>query len=189
MSPRASAVTFAGRAYTPHRRPFVLRRSLLEARALAGVIDALLLLAPALCAWLALAAAAQLSLARAAELVSGPALALALSYFFVCEARYGRTLGKRSLGLRVRTESGAPPSLAAVRARTLMRPVDAFCLLGLATALVTGARAGDWIGRTTVVFDAGIPLAPTCRVGWRLAAFPALTSASAGALILALSSL
>jgi uncharacterized RDD family membrane protein YckC len=179
MASSSAALTFAGRRYVPGRRPFALRHSLLEARALAGALDVAAVLGLALGAALALAAAAPLSLARAVELVSAPAFALALSYFYVCEARYGRTLGKRAFGLRVRDEHGAPAGLGALCLRTLMRPLDAFCLVGLLSAVVTGGRVGDWVAGTTVVFDAGIPLAPARRLSWRLAAFPSLLGAAA----------
>jgi uncharacterized RDD family membrane protein YckC len=174
MSSRGAAVTFANGAYAPRRRPFALRHSLLEARVLAGALDVAALLGLALLGGVALAVAAPVGLAQAVKLVSAPAFALALTYFYVCEARWGRTLGKRALGLRVRRDSGAPAGLGAHCLRTVMRPLDAFCLLGLLSASMTGARVGDWIAGTTVLFDAGIPLAPDHRLSVRLAAFPAL---------------
>ncbi len=172
-------MAFAGRAHAPSRRAFAMRHSLLQARALAAMLDLAAVLAPALGGSLALALASPVAMARAVELLSAPSFALALSYFYLCEARDGRTLGKRALGLRVRDETGAPASLGAVCLRTLMRPLDAFFLTGLLAALMTGGRVGDWLAGTTVVFDGGIPLAPACRLSWRLAWFPLLLGIAA----------
>ncbi|MEA2133254.1 MAG: hypothetical protein QOC68_1163 [Solirubrobacteraceae bacterium] len=85
-------------------------------------------------------------------------LALTLLYYFGQEARDGRTLGKRALGIRVvRAADGGQPSTGEVAVRTVLRLVDALpflYLVGVITILVTGSRAqrlGDLAAGTTVV--------------------------------------
>lgn len=46
---------------------------------------------------------------------------LSLSYFFVCEARSGQTIGKRRRGRRVRSASGGRAGINAVSARNVLR--------------------------------------------------------------------
>ncbi|WP_251279400.1 RDD family protein, partial [Enterobacter hormaechei] len=46
------------------------------------------------------------------------------AYPIVCEARWGRTLGKRALGLRVLARDGAPVGWMAAITRNLLRTVD-----------------------------------------------------------------
>jgi uncharacterized RDD family membrane protein YckC len=82
--------------------------------------------------------------------------ALSLSYFYICEAVWEQTVGKRVMGLRVRSSSGGPAGLNATAARTILRLIDgiAFYLVGWLVALLTGRRRrriGDWAGRTVVV--------------------------------------
>jgi uncharacterized RDD family membrane protein YckC len=82
--------------------------------------------------------------------------ALALAYYFVCEAATGQTLGKRLVGVRVVGRSGGRPGAGAVAVRTLLRAVDVLPLLyavGLITALATGnarQRVGDMAAGTFV---------------------------------------
>ena len=86
---------------------------------------------------------------------------LTAAYFFGGELVWGRTLGKRLLGLRVVATTGARPSAAAVAIRTVLRVVDSLpflYLLGLVSILATRRRAqriGDLAARTTVVLDGG----------------------------------
>ncbi len=104
--------------------------------------------------------------------------ALSLSYFFICEARSGQTIGKRALGICVRSAAGGPAGLRAVSARTVLRLIDGFLfyLLGLLVALVSGRRRrriGDLAGGTVVMaVEEGFEPAPTQPL-WRLLAFPA----------------
>ncbi len=104
--------------------------------------------------------------------------ALSLSYFFLFEAVRGQTVGKRSMGLRVRAAAGGPAGLNAVSARTVLRLIDAlaFYLVGAFVAIVTGSRRrrlGDWLGGTVVVRDDGLDDPP--RQGLRRALlYPAM---------------
>ena len=51
-------------------------------------------------------------------------ISLTLTYFFIGEARWGQTLGKRLLGLRVLMRDGRPATASAVSARTVFRLGD-----------------------------------------------------------------
>ncbi|MBA3808495.1 MAG: RDD family protein [Solirubrobacterales bacterium] len=100
--------------------------------------------------------------------------ALSLGYFFVCEAVWEQTLGKRVMHLRVRSAAGAAAGLNAISARTVLRLIDGlgFYLVGFLIALLTGRRLGDWAGRTVVVRDEDAFSAPR-REAWRVALYPA----------------
>jgi uncharacterized RDD family membrane protein YckC len=106
--------------------------------------------------------------------------ALSLSYFFLYESLRGQTIGKRRMGLRVRSASGGPAGLNAISARTVLRLIDGFgfYLLGALVAILTGARRrriGDWLGGTVVVRDEPDepePEHPRRRALWRVLAYP-----------------
>lgn len=95
-------------------------------------------------------------------LQGGPAFAFMLvsllvgfGYFIALEGRYGRTVGKSLLGLRVVAEDGEPIGMRAATVRNLLRVVDgiAFYLVG-ALFVVTGERhqrLGDRLADTVVV--------------------------------------
>jgi uncharacterized RDD family membrane protein YckC len=68
-------------------------------------------------------------------------VAISLLYFFVCEALWGRTLGKRLLGLRVLMRDGGPATAKAVALRTSTRIVEDGPI-GLAVFLASGKRRG-----------------------------------------------
>lgn len=79
-------------------------------------------------------------------------------YYFVCEGLAGATIGKWACALRVRTPTGALPSLGAIALRTLFRGVDLlpFVIPGLCGLLVMEStarhqRIGDFIANTVVV--------------------------------------
>lgn len=83
------------------------------------------------------------------------ALALGLTYYFVCESLTGQTLGKRVTGLRVVRVDGRPLAPSAVAGRTVLRLVDqqAASLVGLLTMIFTGKRRqrlGDLAAGTAV---------------------------------------
>lgn len=80
---------------------------------------------------------------------------LSLLYYFLGEAITGQTLGKRLLGVRVRSLGGGSASIGAVAIRTLVRPIDSLpglYLLGFIVALISPRRQrlGDLAARTVV---------------------------------------
>ena len=77
-------------------------------------------------------------------------------YHLVLEGRYGRTPGKRALGLAVVRTDGTPCTYRAAAVRTALRPVDwlpAGYLAGLAAIGLTERRQrlGDLLADTLVV--------------------------------------
>jgi uncharacterized RDD family membrane protein YckC len=114
-------------------------------------------------------------------------VAVSLLYFFVCEALWGRTLGKRLLGLRVLMRDGSPATAKAVALRTLTRIVEDGPI-GLAVFLASGkrrGRLGDMLGDTIVARPApGLP-----RAGFSplMIAFPAGIAVAAVAVLLGFS--
>jgi uncharacterized RDD family membrane protein YckC len=106
---------------------------------------------------LVLALPAGLLRAAAGPLWLPAVTALVLSYFFVCEAVWGQTVGKRRLGLRVVRVDGRRLSPTAVAPRTVLRLIDAapvFYLIGGVTMLLSGRRRqrlGDLAAGTMVV--------------------------------------
>jgi uncharacterized RDD family membrane protein YckC len=118
------------------------------------------------------------------------ATAITFTYFFVCEAVAGRTIGKARMGLRVTASSGEPAGLNAISTRTVLRLLDVQLayLLGAFVAIVTGRRRrriGDWVGGTVVVRDEEVPLPPR-HEPWRLAIYPLTWFAAVFLLIFAL---
>src|SRR3954449_5661237 len=113
---------------------------------------------------------------------TGPllAIALSLSYFFVCESLTGQTIGKRIAGLRVVRLDGGPLNLASVAARNLLLLVDAafLCVIGVLAVTLTPhrQRVGDLIGGTVVTVAGDHPHVPARQRGRAaiLAAYPAL---------------
>jgi uncharacterized RDD family membrane protein YckC len=180
------------------------RTSLIGARACAVLIDGLVLLVPVFAVDYAMSLLfphrgfALFSSASGSSFdgelgLSGLLLttALCFSYFFLCEATTGTTVGKRVMGLRVRSASGEPAGLNAISARTVLRLLDAqlLYLLGAFVAIVTGRRrrrVGDWLGGTVVVRDSGGLSRPLAREPWRLAIFPVCWITGALVLIFAL---
>jgi uncharacterized RDD family membrane protein YckC len=74
------------------------------------------------------------------------------NYFAFCEWRWGQTIGKNALGMRVTTESGERPSWNAAAIRNVLRIVD-WALIGpimIATSR-RRQRLGDRLAHTVVV--------------------------------------
>lgn len=82
-------------------------------------------------------------------------LVVGFAYFAVMEGRYGRTLGKMALGIRVVRRDGGTIGAWAAVLRTLMRGVDGFglYLVAFVMALLSkkNRRLGDMAARTLVV--------------------------------------
>lgn len=83
--------------------------------------------------------------------------AVSFGYYWLLEAMWGQTLGKRICAIRVMAADGSSPSGGAVFLRNLLRPIDALPLLyliGFVVTLATGSkrqRLGDLAAQTRVV--------------------------------------
>lgn len=178
-----------GAGKSPRAKGRARGQSLLGARMAAVLIDGLVLLIPAFAIAYLLSLAfphhgffiTRSSTGTAHYVLQAPGLflitALSLGYFFVCESLWEQTVGKRAMGLRVRSASGAPAGLNAISARTVLRLIDGLglYLVGYLVALLTGPRRrriGDWAGSTVVVRDDGAFVQPR-RDLWRVALYPA----------------
>lgn len=77
-------------------------------------------------------------------------------YYFGCESTAGQTIGKRLVGIRIRSDDGTPASTRGVAIRTILRIIDVLPLLylvGFVAMMATGVRRqrlGDLAGRTIV---------------------------------------
>lgn len=82
-------------------------------------------------------------------------LSIGFGYFILLEERYGRTLGKRLLGLRVLNEDGTPITMGTSIVRNVLRVADGlfFYAVGAVVMLVSGKkqRLGDHVADTVVV--------------------------------------
>jgi uncharacterized RDD family membrane protein YckC len=114
-------------------------------------------------------------------------VAIGLAYFFVCEALWGQTIGKRIIGLRVLMLDGRPAGATAVATRTILRLLDD-SPLGLGVYLVSGkrrGRIGDLAGGTIVARPT--PGLPRAGLSPLMLVYPVLLVAATAALALAFS--
>jgi uncharacterized RDD family membrane protein YckC len=151
------------------------RKQLDSRRVIARAIDALFVGAPVLIPVL------DLGLTLSTVLV-----ALTLAYFFVCEALWGQTLGKRIIGLRVVMLDGRPATATAVAVRTLLRLIDD-SPFGLLVFLASGRRRqrlGDVLGGTIVARPT--PGLPRAGLSPALLGYPAVLVGATAALVLVL---
>ena len=95
------------------------------------------------------------------------AVAIWLTYYFVCEATTGQTIGKRITKLRVVMRDGRPAPANAIAARTVLRLLDVLpyaWIVGGLVMLLTGGRRqrlGDLAAGTIVrADDREMPRAP-----------------------------
>jgi len=76
-------------------------------------------------------------------------------YFFWFEWKFGATIGKKSLNLRVVMEDGAPLTREAAAIRTLMRIIDGQILYLVAAIAVWASpqrqRLGDMLAKSIVI--------------------------------------
>jgi uncharacterized RDD family membrane protein YckC len=96
------------------------------------------------------------------------ALAVLLSYDFLCESLFGQTVGKALLGIRVVRKDGGPLHLAAVATRNVLRLVENVLFIGPIMVLVTRGRQrlGDVVAGTVIARADGmahIPSSERCR--------------------------
>ncbi|MFI8718171.1 RDD family protein [Stenotrophomonas sp. NPDC077464] len=110
------------------------------------------------------------------------------AYTIVQEACWGRTLGKRALGLRVVAQDGAPIGWMAAITRNLLRTVDMLPFayaLGLLSSLFdrNGRRLGDLVAGTVVVHDRARPHAASVAIDTVLAPPQPLQPAEQAAII------
>jgi uncharacterized RDD family membrane protein YckC len=113
-------------------------------------------------------------------------VSISLAYFFVCEAVWGQTLGKRLIGLRVLMLDGRPATATAVASRTVLRLLDDGPF-GLVVYLASGkrrGRVGDYAGGTLVARPT--PGLPRARFSPLLIGYPALLAVVTAVLVLAL---
>jgi uncharacterized RDD family membrane protein YckC len=87
---------------------------------------------------------------------------LVFVYFFIQEACFSRTIGKRLLGLVVVDSAGHPITLRAAFLRNLLRFIDAFPFLYLLGGIIMALmpqrqRIGDLIAHTLVVSNISVP--------------------------------
>jgi uncharacterized RDD family membrane protein YckC len=114
-------------------------------------------------------------------------VSIGLVYFFVCEALWGQTIGKRIIGLRVLMRDGRPATASAVAARTILRLLDDGPI-GLGVYLLSGQRRqrlGDLAGDTIVARPT--PGLPHASFSPLLLVYPVLLAAATAALALAFS--
>ncbi len=142
--------------HTPELVTFHLRPAELPTRALAWLLDQLIVLALRIVTLVALAGLGSFGLAL--WLVT--LLLIDFGYFTLMEWKYaGQTVGKRALGLRVATVSGARLEPGDILLRNLLRPVDSLpftMALGGTIAWLDPhrRRLGDLLAGTVVVREA-----------------------------------
>lgn len=83
------------------------------------------------------------------------ALLVTFAYFAIMESRFGQTLGKMALGIKVVREDGGTIGAREAVLRTLMRIVDGIgsYLVALVVVLISGKnqRLGDMVAKTLVI--------------------------------------
>ena len=103
---------------------------------------------------------------------------LEVTYFFVCEATTGQTLGKRHYGVRVVSRDGTVPDANSIAARNVIRIFEEpiLAVLVLVGSRSRRQRIGDLVAGTTVARADQTPApVPTAR----LAAYPAVWAVGA----------
>lgn len=81
-------------------------------------------------------------------------------YYIFFESKFGATLGKMLLGLKITKADGAPCDMKAAIIRTVCRLVDSFLLIGVIIMLISkrNQRLGDYLAGTLVVKSRAIKL-------------------------------
>lgn len=144
---------------TPERAVLSYRLAGVGSRALAQIIDVVVLYVVLVLLEAFLALLAYFDAAFASGLMAFAAFALILLYFILLEGLMnGQTLGKRAVGIRVRMVDGTPIGLEAAILRNFLRPADllpGFYLLGLVTMFLSSRaqRLGDLAAGTVVISE------------------------------------
>ncbi|WP_119070449.1 RDD family protein [Rubrobacter indicoceani] len=128
-------------------------------RVLATLVDAVLFIVLQVVLGLLLGGATAEGGGASVSLSGLPALlffALIFGYYIFMEGRFGQTVGKMLLGIKVVRESdGNVPGYGGAALRTVLRIVDGFLayLVGFIVVLVSGKnqRLGDMVAHTLVV--------------------------------------
>lgn len=163
--PRTAGSVLPGEHATPETTTYEtdeLAYAGIPRRAAAILIDGVVLFAAYWAIGTVIAALTGGLVAGGFELTGAPAFAAMLAYlvvgfgyFIVLEERYGRTLGKRLLGLRVLNEDGSPITMGTSIVRNVVRVVDGlfFYAVGAVSMLVSDRkqRLGDHVAKTVVV--------------------------------------
>jgi uncharacterized RDD family membrane protein YckC len=172
--PPSAAPPLAARPAGPPPPQPANRKELDSRRVLARFIDGFVVGAPAIVVALGIGRGLAIFL-----------VSLMLAYFFLCEALWGQTLGKRVMGLRVLMRDGRPATVSAVSARTVLRLIEDGPI-GLVIMVLSGRRRqrlGDLLGGTIVArATPGVPHAPLSPM---LLVYPVAWSIGAIALALA----
>src|SRR5699024_6084389 len=94
------------------------------------------------------------------SLQGGPAFLwfiVSFAYYIILEGRFGQTVGKKVVGVKVVTESGSPIDYRAALIRNILRIIDGlfFYLIGAIFVYRSEEkqRLGDRVGNTIVVSD------------------------------------
>lgn len=145
---------------TPERAVLEYRLAGVGSRALAHLLDALIVVAAMIVLSIGiLAVLARFDSAIASGLVMFLTFILPILYFVLCEGLgNGQTIGKRTMGVRVRMADGTPVGLEAAILRNLLRPADLLpgpYLVGLASMFLSSRaqRLGDLVAGTIVVTE------------------------------------
>jgi membrane protease YdiL (CAAX protease family)/uncharacterized RDD family membrane protein YckC len=77
-----------------------------------------------------------------------------LNYFSICETKWGHTIGKKVMGMRVVAEDGSKATFGACSVRNVLRPID-YLLIGplMIASSRRHQRLGDKLGKTIVIAE------------------------------------
>ena len=144
---------------TPERAVLTYRLAGVGSRALAQLLDILILVGTMLLLGFGLSFLAFVDAAISTGLFMFLLFLLPILYFVLSEGLgNGQTIGKRTLGIRVRMADGTPVGLEGAILRNLLRPADLLpgpYLVGLASIFLSARaqRLGDHVAGTVVVTE------------------------------------
>ena len=145
---------------TPERAVLGYRLAGVGSRALAHLMDIVIVAASMILIWIVVfAAVGAVDRAVATGLLMFLTFLLPILYFVLSEGLgNGQTLGKRTLGIRVRMADGTPVGFEAAVLRNLLRPADMLpppYLVGLASIFLSdrAQRLGDLVAGTVVISE------------------------------------